>query len=457
MKFKALLSMVLIVTNVFAERHERNLSISTTSLCGGVKLGSSSLKPKQGLKYYTETVEEHGYESEKLGIMLDVDGRYYVKPQFISIDGETKKSFKVSGKYVCDQSTLPSNDSFQRMKTIADSLNKLFGIELYTSRKPALASHEAKIWIGRFVDNNKHTCYVLLSLCQQPAKSGDTSDTSFQDYEQETKAEIWVSVFDVDYANETVRCSIEQRYEEAKRKASTPFTAKELYMNVQDCIAVLDDYHGRKSTGFLARAEGQVYLYTSRHIPQPTFNQFSDPLLSATTINGKHIWLGRLQIPLFKGDEYDVARYELKSHDTCDTHFDCDIAIDLDERVEVNVGDKVFIFGNSDANDVITTIEGKVLGVGPTKIEVDAKFVPGNSGGPVFNENGQIIGIVSYIHTPKKTSLNYGTVFSERRYFIARLDCLELGFRNDWWRVSKDRNNHECRRRRDLEAIKKSF
>ena len=57
----------------------------------------------------------------------------------------------------------------------------------------------------------------------------------------------------------------------------------------------------------------------------------------------------------------------------------------------------VVAYGNSLGDDVIVTQKGKLLGIGPDKIEVDAPFVPGNSGGPLFNMKGEVVGINSQI------------------------------------------------------------
>jgi len=62
-----------------------------------------------------------------------------------------------------------------------------------------------------------------------------------------------------------------------------------------------------------------------------------------------------------------------------------------------DIGDPVVVLGNSDGRGVVTEIRGKVIGVGPREIEVDAAFVIGNSGSPVLDRHGRVIGIATYL------------------------------------------------------------
>ena len=62
-----------------------------------------------------------------------------------------------------------------------------------------------------------------------------------------------------------------------------------------------------------------------------------------------------------------------------------------------DIGEAVTILGNSDGRGVVTEIRGHILGVGPQQIEVDAPFVAGNSGSPVLNRVGRVVGVASYL------------------------------------------------------------
>ena len=64
------------------------------------------------------------------------------------------------------------------------------------------------------------------------------------------------------------------------------------------------------------------------------------------------------------------------------------------------IGDEVVVLGNADGQGVINTIIGKIVGIGPNLVEVDAPFVPGNSGSPIIHlKTGKVIGVATYYVT----------------------------------------------------------
>lgn len=89
----------------------------------------------------------------------------------------------------------------------------------------------------------------------------------------------------------------------------------------------------------------------------------------------------------------------------------------------VLVGDAVLVLGNSLGSDVVTEIPGKVTGVGPDLIEVDAKFVHGNSGSPIVHvKTGKVLAIATFATARKLSSLDKDSTFDEIRRFGFRLD-----------------------------------
>jgi hypothetical protein len=70
------------------------------------------------------------------------------------------------------------------------------------------------------------------------------------------------------------------------------------------------------------------------------------------------------------------------------------------------IGDEVAVLGNSEGSRVITPLRGKLIGIGPDRIEVDAQFVPGNSGSPIIHvPSGKVIGIATYLIRRRYTDL----------------------------------------------------
>ena len=60
-------------------------------------------------------------------------------------------------------------------------------------------------------------------------------------------------------------------------------------------------------------------------------------------------------------------------------------------------GEPIIVLGNSGGARMVTHSRGKILAVGPDRIEVSAAFIPGNSGGPVLNAKNQVVGVATYV------------------------------------------------------------
>ena len=82
------------------------------------------------------------------------------------------------------------------------------------------------------------------------------------------------------------------------------------------------------------------------------------------------------------------------------------------------------MFGNSDGADVITALGGKIIGVGPSLIEISAEFVQGNSGSPVLTLDGKVVGIATFAVNGAESEnwVKSGTRFDGVRRFALRLD-----------------------------------
>lgn len=68
-----------------------------------------------------------------------------------------------------------------------------------------------------------------------------------------------------------------------------------------------------------------------------------------------------------------------------------------DVATNVSIGDEVVVLGNAEGAGVVNTLIGKIVGIGPNLVEVDAPFVPGNSGSPIIHlKSGKVIGVATY-------------------------------------------------------------
>ena len=105
-----------------------------------------------------------------------------------------------------------------------------------------------------------------------------------------------------------------------------------------------------------------------------------------------------------------------------------------DVESNAGIGDDVVVLGNAEGEGVINTIMGKIVGIGADRIEVDAPFVPGNSGSPIIHlKSGKVIGVATYL-----VINNYNEVTNEKnakpviRRFGYRIDNVKQWQVVDW-------------------------
>jgi hypothetical protein len=99
-----------------------------------------------------------------------------------------------------------------------------------------------------------------------------------------------------------------------------------------------------------------------------------------------------------------------------------------DVSKDVAVEDEVVVLGNSQGSGVVTEITGKVVGVGPELVEVDAKFVEGNSGSPIVHvKSGKVIAIATFLTLRNTSIIDKDSAFNGIRRFGYRLDIAK-----DW-------------------------
>jgi hypothetical protein len=95
---------------------------------------------------------------------------------------------------------------------------------------------------------------------------------------------------------------------------------------------------------------------------------------------------------------------------------------------ESNIGDAVVVLGNAEGAGVVNLLEGRIVGIGPNLVEVDAPFVPGNSGSPIIHiRSGKVIGIATYL-TMRRSVTGGQSV----RRFGYRLDSIQKWQAIDW-------------------------
>ena len=173
------------------------------------------------------------------------------------------------------------------------------------------------------------------------------------------------------------------------------------FEEVKDKLVVI--VCGEKAgSGFIVRDGGRPYLFTNAHVVQRG-------AVIAHRLDGTRLMLG----PRDEAVGRDMVRFALDESMP---------AFDLAAGVP-DIGEPVVVLGNSDGRGVVTEIRGKVIGVGPREIEVDAAFVIGNSGSPVLDRHGRVIGIATYLRDCRDDAdwSKTNTRFNGIRRFALRL------------------------------------
>jgi Trypsin-like peptidase domain/GYF domain 2 len=154
----------------------------------------------------------------------------------------------------------------------------------------------------------------------------------------------------------------------------------DLVLKHRDCFVVIKD-GSASGSGFICRDGQKTWLYTNVHVGagmrNPQFNR----------LDGSQIRVGAAEA----GGGRDVMRLAVT-----DAMQPLEVMQNLDAAARI--GDEVVVMGNSGGGGVVTTLPGKLVGIGPDRIEVSAEFIPGNSGSPIVHvPTGKVIGIATYL------------------------------------------------------------
>ena len=163
-------------------------------------------------------------------------------------------------------------------------------------------------------------------------------------------------------------------------------------------------------SGFIGRLRGTTFLFTNAHVAAGVKGA------GFKTLEGTQVQLGTPAIAA----GHDIFLSTLAPGKP---------AIEIMAGVDQNaaIGDGVVVLGNAEGGGVINTIVGKIVGIGPDRVEVDAPFQPGNSGSPIIHlKSGKVIGVATYL-TIKKYDAATKEVLAKPvvRRFGYRLDSVK--------------------------------
>jgi hypothetical protein len=202
-------------------------------------------------------------------------------------------------------------------------------------------------------------------------------------------------------------------------KAAPGETSKETAQTVSDYHDALLMVEGQTGagSGFLCKLGGQTVAITNAHVVggNPGF-KITDLKSAVLSVAG-----GAVSV------DHDIVKLQVASTAKC-----FEVMDNLD--VAVKIGDSVTVLGNAEGARVVKPVEGKVVGIGPNLVEVDAPFVPGNSGSPIVHQaTGKVLGVATYL-IEKKVKEGGSSVVVETRRFGYRLDSVKSWEPINWQR-----------------------
>lgn len=173
-------------------------------------------------------------------------------------------------------------------------------------------------------------------------------------------------------------------------------------------------------SGFLCAMGEADFLVSNAHVIA------GDQQLKFTTVDGDNLLINTGELAF----DHDVMRFEFRDG----PEVILEAVEDLPDTIDV--GDTIIVPGNAEGVGVVRPLMGRILGIGPDQIEVDAHFQPGNSGSPIIHlESGLVIGIATAIVTRDKEAFEdpetEDAQFQRFRRLGFRLDSIE-----QWEKVS---------------------
>ena len=193
--------------------------------------------------------------------------------------------------------------------------------------------------------------------------------------------------------------------------AATPLTKDQM---IRAVVVIKGD--NAEGTGFLVKTATGPAVITNLHVIA------NNPNLTITTNTGAVI----TPLSLKGATDRDLAMFAIQ-----DAGYSyLPMATDLST---VQVGDEVLTPGNSQGGGVLLSTSGKVVAIGPDRVEFDNPIYHGNSGGPVFHtKSGTVLAVVAMATKVDTGNDLDKTSFASRnsaitgsvRYFGLRLDTV---------------------------------
>ncbi|HSI14616.1 MAG TPA: family 16 glycoside hydrolase [Chthoniobacter sp.] len=161
--------------------------------------------------------------------------------------------------------------------------------------------------------------------------------------------------------------------------AATQTTTAELVKKYRNSLVFVTGTNGAGS-GFLAKYSTGNFLFTNAHVAAGVRGA------AFKTLEGGEVKIGAASCAV----GHDIFLMQATTNGES-----FEIMKDVDQNAAI--GDDVVVLGNAEGAGVINTLTGKIVGLGPQLVEVNAPFQPGNSGSPIVHlKSGKVIGVATY-------------------------------------------------------------
>jgi hypothetical protein len=206
----------------------------------------------------------------------------------------------------------------------------------------------------------------------------------------------------------------------------TPVSTAKMTEDQARAVVIVEGDNAQ-GTGFLVKTPTGPAVVTNLHVLS------NNPNIKIHTSTGEQITI----LSLKGAADRDLAMLSIKDG----TYNYLDLAPDVSATVQT--GDDVITPGNSEGGEVVVNTGGKVVGIGPQRIEFSNPIYHGNSGGPVVQAStGKVVGVVTEVEKVDVSNDLDKTSFESRasgisgpmRYFGLRLDTVKIWEPYDWRR-----------------------
>lgn len=202
-----------------------------------------------------------------------------------------------------------------------------------------------------------------------------------------------------------------------KPKEEKPDEGKEVQFSDVDTALVFVETGVGRGSAFVAEQDGKTYLFSNQH------NFMGATQLELLSMHGGPVTFNSFEFSRSR----DLVRFEL------DLEKNQQLGVLKFAEKPPYIGQEIAVYGNSAGGNVATELRGEVLGVGPRDIEVDADIVSGNSGSPILDSAGRVLGVATYVafelkfdNKDERQKIFKGTRFGKTRRYGVRIP-------NDGW------------------------